>query len=240
MENVNLNELKVHMAQRLWEKGITDQRVLEAMVIVQRHDFVPVTFQKIAYNDIIIPLFGGYRLLDPFLQAYILQSLKLKGDEKVLELGMGTGYQSALLAYLGHEVVSLEKYLDMALTAHLHLGHLRPRIKMIVKDPATGYDAEAPYDAIVSSLPFSEMPANLLPQLRLGGQMVVPVEQGDLKQIMLYVRTTEEPLKIPLAEFQTVNKSRENAAGTGSVSSNSEKTGDRADVSRGPSRTLDN
>jgi protein-L-isoaspartate(D-aspartate) O-methyltransferase len=157
-------------------RGVKDDRVLAAMLKVERHLFVPKDLQTSAYSDQPLPIGEGQTISQPYIVALMTQLLELKGDEKVLEVGTGSGYQAAILAELAKEVYTIEIVEKLASSSEkilLELGY--KNIKVKAGDGYLGWPDAAPFDAIVVTCAPDHIPKPLLNQLKEGGRMVVPV-----------------------------------------------------------------
>ena len=161
---------------QLRRRGIHDERVLEAMLRIPRHEFVPDGYKSQAYEDHPIPIGEDQTISQPFIIAVSLQALGLAGTEIVLEVGTGSGYQSALLAVLARTVYSIERFASLARGAETVLGDLGlSNVKVVVGDGSHGLQEFAPFDAILVSAAAPSVPRSLLDQLSDSGRMVVPV-----------------------------------------------------------------
>jgi protein-L-isoaspartate(D-aspartate) O-methyltransferase len=155
---------------------IRDKRVLSVMSRVPRELFVPPDYGYAAYEDMPLSIGFGQTISQPFIVALMTQALKLKGDEKVLELGTGSGYQTAILAGLAKWVVSIERVPQLAKSAKQILGNLGyTNIEIHTAVEALGWPDGAPYDAIIVTAGAPCVPDALLEQLALGGRLVIPV-----------------------------------------------------------------
>ncbi len=157
-------------------RGISDKRVLDAMMKVERHRFVDEALQPRAYNDCALPIGYGQTISQPYIVALTLENLKLKGDEKVLEIGTGSGYQTALLAELSGSVFSIERISQLASQARNRLdelGYINVAIR--VSDGTLGWKEFAPFDAIVVSAASKKIPERLLEQLSISGKLIIPI-----------------------------------------------------------------
>jgi len=161
---------------QLAERGIRDVRVLAAMRDVPRHEFLPESFWQDAYEDHPLPIGEGQTISQPYIVAAMLEHLALQSTDRVLEIGTGSGYVTALLSLLSAKVYSVERHVQLATSAESTLQRLAYRnVKIRVGDGHQGWSEYAPFDAILVSAATSEMPPALFEQLREGGRMMVPV-----------------------------------------------------------------
>jgi protein-L-isoaspartate(D-aspartate) O-methyltransferase len=161
---------------QLIARGIRDRRVIEAMQKIPRHLFVEEAMAAQAYNDNPLPIGERQTISQPYMVALMTELLELKGKEKVLEIGTGSGYQAAVLAVLADRVCTIERIRPLALRARKvldSLGLLNVNIK--IDDGTCGWEEEAPFDAIVVTAGAPEIPPKLVGQLGPGGRLVVPV-----------------------------------------------------------------
>ena len=159
-------------------------RVLEAMAAVPRHEFVPDRFRVDAYADKPLPIAEGQTISQPFMVAAMTAALDLAGNERILEIGTGSGYQAAVLALLAREVISVESRTPLALAAQERLTNLGyTNVHVHNGDGSAGFIDAAPYDAILVTAGAPEIPQILTGQLREGGRLVIPV--GDTENQML-------------------------------------------------------
>lgn len=175
-------------------RGIRDERVLNAMLGVPRHEFAPERYRDQSYKDHPLPIGSGQTISQPYMVATMLEALNLSPRHKALEIGTGSGYQTALLAELTAEVVSIERHAVLADQARDLLRRLGySNVKVIAADGTHGFPPEAPYDAIVVSAAAPEVPYELVTQLAEGGRMIIPVGLGDAQQLELIVKRNGEP-----------------------------------------------
>jgi len=170
-------DLRFRMVEeQLSGRGINDERVLAAMRGIQRHTFVSKKQQLSAYEDRPLPIGKGQTISQPYMVALMSQILDLNKSEKVLEIGTGSGYQSAILASLAQEIYSIEKIETLAEQAQSNLRGLGSENVFIkVGDGSLGWPEEAPYDAIIVTAAAPSVPQPLLEQLAPGGRLVLPV-----------------------------------------------------------------
>ncbi len=187
-----------HAAQRtrmvrtqIEDRGIRDVGVLEAMLEVPRHEFVSEVFRTGAYEDHPLPIGREQTISQPYIVALMLQYLALQKEDRVLEVGTGSGYVAALLSRICREVYSVERHVELARSAEerlRRLGYMNVTIR--VGDGSLGWAEHAPYDAILVSAAAFEVPPALFEQLREGGRMVVPVGPAFSQELQL-VRKVE-------------------------------------------------
>jgi protein-L-isoaspartate(D-aspartate) O-methyltransferase len=193
------------LAELVRAKGVRDRRLLEAINSVPRTEFVPPTQRERAYRDEPIPIPRNQVTTQPSLSAAMLEALALEGYERVLEVGTGYGFQTALLARLAGEVFSVERFADLAETARRSLARQRIRnAEVMVGDGTAGLPERAPFDAIVVSAAFTSVPEPLAAQLRDGGRLVQPMGPGGRDQVTLFERrgdSLERRAKVIPAHF---------------------------------------
>jgi protein-L-isoaspartate(D-aspartate) O-methyltransferase len=171
---------------QLRHRGIRDERVLEAMGRIPRHEFVPQDLRSQAYGDHPIPIGESQTISQPFIIARSLQALSLDGSESVLEVGTGSGYQTALLATLARIVYSMERYTTLAHSAETILAGLGlHNARVVVGDGSHGWREFAPFDAIVVSAAAPSVPRSLLDQLSSNGRMVIPIGPPQAQELQL-------------------------------------------------------
>ena len=183
---------------QLAERGIREVRVLDAMSRVPRHEFVPETLRQEAYEDHPLPIGEGQTISQPYIVAAMLEHLALQGGDeatdRVLEVGTGSGYVTALLSLLCAEVYSVERHAQLAALAESTLHRLGYRnMKIRVGDGSQGWPEYAPFDAILVSAATPEMPPALFAQLREGGRMVVPIGPASSQELQLIRKIGGEP-----------------------------------------------
>jgi len=180
-------------AQRQWmvdsqlrRRGIRDLRVLEAMARVPRHEFVAEQFRSQAYDDHPIPIGEGQTISQPFIVARMLEVLNLAASDVVLEIGTGSGYQTALLSELTEQTYSVERSENLAEAAEETLTRLGyTNIEISTGDGSAGLPEKGPFDAIVVSAAAPQIPPSLAEQLREGGRMVIPVGPSHSQELLL-------------------------------------------------------
>lgn len=178
-------------------RGISDRRVLDAMLKIPRHIFVQEAFAAQAYSDKALPIGEKQTISQPYIVALMTEKLALTGTEKVLEIGTGSGYQTALLASLADRIYSAERIRPLALRARKCLDSLKLfNVQLRINDnegSPIGWEEEAPFDAIIVTAGAPEIPAILTEQLACGGRMVLPVgPDADQKLVTIYKDDTGE------------------------------------------------
>jgi len=169
-------------------QGIKDQAVINAMRTVKRHLFVPQSLISRAYEDGPLPIGYGQTISQPFIVAFMTELLKLKPGSKVLEIGTGSGYQAAILASLTPEVYSVEIIEALGKAARKRLQNLGYRnVRLSVADGYYGWEAYAPFDAIIVTAAAEYIPPPLIKQLKEGGRMVIPVGSPLMVQTLMLV-----------------------------------------------------
>lgn len=173
--------------------GITDPRVLQAMEEVPRHLFVPKVLSRRAHQPSALPIGYGQTISKPFTVGLMTALLELKGHEKVLEVGTGSGYQGAILANLARKIISVERITPLADQARATLQKLGlHNITVLAHDGITGYADFAPFDAIMVTACAPHLPAHLVSQLKDGGYLLIPVTTGEDQILYRYQRQGQE------------------------------------------------
>lgn len=188
------NHRREMVHSQLRARGIRDERVLSVMMRVPRHEFAPERYRDQAYEDHPLPIAEGQTISQPYIVAIMLEALDLSPQDKVLEIGTGSGYQTALLAELTEQVVSIERHSALADAARevlIRLGYTN--IKLVVGDGTRGFPGNAPYDAIIVSAAAAEVPRELVDQLAEGARMIIPVGDGDAQQLQLIEKRDGQP-----------------------------------------------
>jgi protein-L-isoaspartate(D-aspartate) O-methyltransferase len=179
--------------RQLRRRGIGDERVLAAMGAVPRERFVPEAERRRAYRDGALPIGHGQTISQPWIVAAIAQALALKGDERVLDVGSGSGYSVAVLAQLATEVIGIERVEALAERSREVLDELGVAgVEIVAADGSEGLPDRAPFDAIAVHATAPAAPASLLRQLAIGGRLVVPIASDRADMLTLFRRTGEE------------------------------------------------
>jgi protein-L-isoaspartate(D-aspartate) O-methyltransferase len=177
------------LIEQLQEKGIRDLEILRAFDLVPRHEFVPHAVGHRAYEDAPVPIGFGQTASQPSLQALYMQLLQLESSEKVLEIGTGSGFQTAVLAQLVNRVYSVERVRALSIRAREALdGQRISNVALMVGDGTIGWSRYAPYDAILVAAGGPEIPEPLLEQLAVGGRMLIPIGGRESQRLVLVRR----------------------------------------------------
>jgi protein-L-isoaspartate(D-aspartate) O-methyltransferase len=173
------------VAEQLTARGITDPRVLAAMRAVERHRFIPAELSDHAYDDGPLPIGNAQTISQPYMVAITCEAAALRGDERVLEVGTGSGYEAAVLARLAHEVYTIESIERLYERARIILGALGLKnVHLACGDGSQGWSEHAPYDAIVVSAAMPGIPMPLLQQLTPEGRLVAPIGEDELQTLV--------------------------------------------------------
>jgi protein-L-isoaspartate(D-aspartate) O-methyltransferase len=174
---INLENARKRMIEsQIKARGINDSRLIDAMLKIPRHIFVEEAMAAQAYSDTALPIGEKQTISQPYMVALMTELLQLAGTEKVLEIGTGSGYQTAILAQLAARVYTIERLRTLALKARKALDCLGLlNINMRIEDGTAGWEAEAPFEAIIVSAGAPDIPRQLIDQLSIGGRLVIPV-----------------------------------------------------------------
>jgi protein-L-isoaspartate(D-aspartate) O-methyltransferase len=172
--------------KQLRRRGITDNAVLGAMLVVPRHEFVPEELRSRAYEDAPLPIGGGQTISQPYIVAAMTSALRLQPADRVLEIGTGCGYQAAVLSHLAKEVFTIELRPELASAASEKLARLGyPNVHVHCGDGTFGLPEFAPFDAILVAAAAPEVPEPLLAQLAEAGRLIIPVGDADNQELRL-------------------------------------------------------
>ena len=187
----------VRMIQLLMElrrQGVTDTDVLSAMETTPRELFVPEVFHDRSYDNTALPIDAGQTISQPFVVAYMTAALELNPSHRVLEVGTGSGYQTAILARLAKRVYTVERHTDLAAKAQARFKRLMlPNVEVRVSDGTRGWPGQAPFDRfIVTAAARENPPVELLNQLYVKGLMVIPLDRGGQGQVLVRIKRTAQ------------------------------------------------
>jgi protein-L-isoaspartate(D-aspartate) O-methyltransferase len=192
--SVNDREARERMvADQLVARGIRDARVLDAMRRVPREAFVPDASRALAYADRALPIGNAQTISQPYMVAVMTEALSLNATARVLDVGTGSGYQAAILGELARDVITIERWPELARTARETLASLGyQNIRVMVGDGSLGHAEEAPFDAILVAAGAPRIPAALTQQLSPdGGRLVIPIGSSDLQRLTVVTRDGE-------------------------------------------------
>jgi protein-L-isoaspartate(D-aspartate) O-methyltransferase len=171
--------------EQLINRGITDDRVLKAMGTVPRHLFIDQAFWPRAYGDHPLPSGNNQTISQPYMVALMSQELKLPEGKKVLEIGTGSGYQAAILAVMGYEVYTIERYEELTQKAKNSMKKLSIlTVHFKVGDGSVGWNEESPFDGIIVTAGAPSVPDELIAQLSVGGRVIIPVGGKDIQRLV--------------------------------------------------------
>ncbi|HUI30401.1 MAG TPA: protein-L-isoaspartate(D-aspartate) O-methyltransferase [Candidatus Acidoferrales bacterium] len=193
-------EARDDMVRLLKERRISDERVLKAMMKIERHLFVPVPLRHHAYDDAALPIGEGQTISQPFTVAIMTEALCLRALDKILEIGTGSGYQAAILAEMGARVFTIERIPALLKNARQVLESLNIRFVSKEGDGTIGWVQFAPYDGIIATAGAPEIPKPLVEQLRVGGKLVVPVGSHAFQQMKVVTKINDNN------EFEVADK----------------------------------
>lgn len=192
------------LAEKLKEKGINDERVLDAIRKIPRHVFLDSSFEDFAYQDTAFPIAAGQTISQPFTVAFQTQALQLKPTDKVLEIGTGSGYQTAVLCEMGVKVFSIERQHELFVFSSAKLKKLKYNYVGKFGDGYQGLPTYAPFDKIIVTAGAKQVPPALLRQLAVGGKMIIPVGVGSQKMLSI-VKVSEKDYQVKkLGDFRFV------------------------------------
>jgi protein-L-isoaspartate(D-aspartate) O-methyltransferase len=192
MKESEREELVSHLRNR----EIKDERVLSAIMNVERHRFVPDVMVHAAYNDNALPIGKGQTISQPYTVAYMTEALQLNEGDKVLEIGTGSGYQAAILYQMGCKVYTIERDIDLYHTTQKLFDELRIRVASKCGDGTIGWEEFAPFDKIIVTAGGPDIPKKLLKQLGVNGRMVIPVGDRKTQTLKIIDKTSDEEYSI--------------------------------------------
>jgi protein-L-isoaspartate(D-aspartate) O-methyltransferase len=185
-------ERSLMVDEQIVGRGVKDERVLAVMRKIPRQEFLPEAIRGMAYTDNALPLGEGQTMSQPYMVALMTESLRLKGTERVLEIGTGSGYQAAVLAELCEKVYTVERIKTLADKARATLDRLGYKsVAIKVYDGTYGWKEMAPFDAIIVTAGSPDIPAPLVEQLKEGGRMAIPVGDRYGQRLITVVKTAE-------------------------------------------------
>jgi protein-L-isoaspartate(D-aspartate) O-methyltransferase len=188
--------LRKKLTEGIHEKGITDERVLNAINNIPRHFFLDSAFDEAAYADRAFPIGEGQTISQPYTVAYQTQLLEVKPFDKILEIGTGSAYQAVVLAQMGAQVYTIERQKKL-FELNKKFDYLRrfPNVKFFYGDGFDGLPTYAPFDKILITAAAPDIPPKLIEQLKTGGMMVLPIGAGEVQRMMRITKLQNEALK---------------------------------------------
>lgn len=197
--------LRNQLVKTIIAKGVTDKKVLEAIANIPRHLFLDSSFADFAYQDKAFPIAAEQTISQPYTVAYQTELLKVQKGSKILEIGTGSGYQTAVLIEMGAKVYTIERQQELFKKTKLFLQKLNYKPKSIIfGDGYKGLPADAPFDGIIVTAGAPFVPNPLLAQLKIGGRLVIPVGD-DVQTMTLFIRKSEKDFeKHELGDFRFV------------------------------------
>ena len=192
-----MNESKALLMLKLRQNGVSNPEILKSIETIDRSSFISKSFLNRSLEDIPLPIECGQTISQPSLVAFMIQQLEIPYRSKVLEIGTGSGYQTAILSRLSSRVYSIERYKKLVDMAKLRLANLNiSNVIILLMDGFFGYSLQAPFDRIILTAAVEEIPNLLISQLKVGGIMIIPVGLSNQKQSLLKVIKTEKGLDI--------------------------------------------
>lgn len=182
----------------LRQKGISDEKVLNAIGTVPRHEFVNQSMRHLAYEDKALPIGSSQTISQPYTVAIMTQSLGVKAGDRVLEIGTGSGYQAAVLLAMGVKVYSIEKERGLLHETKKILQRLNLPVHTRYGDGTIGWNEHAPYDGIIVTAGSPEIPVSLKKQLKIGGKMIIPVGDKKAQNLHVVTRVEEEDFAVEI------------------------------------------
>lgn len=184
------------LVEILRSKGISNQRVLDAFLKVERHLFVPDIMKQHAYKDVALPIGLGQTISQPYTVAFMTQEINPQPKQKILEIGTGSGYQAAILYEMDARVFSIERHNDLYNSAMKIFDKLNLKIATRCSDGTIGWEEFSPYDGIIVTAGGPTVPINLKKQLAIGGRLVIPIGDKQVQTLQIITKISED-------EFQT-------------------------------------
>lgn len=203
------DQRRAMVAEQVAARGLTNPEILRAMEIVPREQFVSTSLQEMAYLDQPLPIGHGQTISQPYIVAFMAEAAQLQPTDHVLEIGTGSGYGAAVLGQLCGAVDTVEIDPDLAARARGVLQAMGMRnVTSWVGDGAKGWSYAAPYDAIIVTAASDHVPAPLLEQLRVGGRLIIPIEENGVQRLVRISKTTggfvrEELIPVQFVSFRT-------------------------------------
>jgi protein-L-isoaspartate(D-aspartate) O-methyltransferase len=177
-------------------RGVKDERVLSVMRLLPRHLFVPAAYRDVAYSDCPLPIGKGQTISQPYIVAVMTELLAIQPEDRVLEIGAGSGYQAAILGRLAKSVISIERIPDVAEMARENLDRLEiSNVKIVIGDGTLGYAEQSPYNAVLITAATPDVPPPLIEQIAEGGRLVAPVGSRDLQELVRITKRKDQIIR---------------------------------------------
>lgn len=193
------------LVKELREKGIIDEKVLDAIHKVPRHLFIHKDFRSHAYQDKAFPIGEGQTISQPYTVAYQTQLLHIEPNDKILEIGTGSGYQAAILIEMGAKLISIERQEKLFEKTRRLLYSLNYKGDFILGDGSKGHETNAPYDKIIVTAGAPKVPKSLIDQLKIGGTLIIPVGDNKVQTMHTLIKKMDGSIEdIELSQFRFV------------------------------------
>lgn len=186
------NTKKEELIHTLYNKGITDKNILEAIFTLPRELFIPAMFQNLAYEDRAVPILDNQTISQPYTVAFQTMLLNIQKGDKVLEIGTGSGYQASVLHLMGAEVYTIERIENLYNFANSMFEKLEIQVNSYLGDGTIGLEEFQPFDKIIVTAAAPKIPVNLVKQLKINGLLVIPVGDLEFQKMSLVTRTSQD------------------------------------------------
>lgn len=186
------NTKKEELINTLYNKGITDKNILEAIFTLPRELFIPAMFQNLAYEDRAVPILDNQTISQPYTVAFQTMLLNIQKGDKVLEIGTGSGYQASVLHLMGAEVYTIERIENLYNFANSMFEKLEIQVNSYLGDGTIGLEEFQPFDKIIVTAAAPKIPVNLVKQLKINGLLVIPVGDLEFQKMSLVTRTSQD------------------------------------------------
>jgi protein-L-isoaspartate(D-aspartate) O-methyltransferase len=186
------NTKKEELIHTLYNKGITDKNILEAIFTLPRELFIPAMFQNLAYEDRAVPILDNQTISQPYTVAFQTMLLNIQKGDKVLEIGTGSGYQASVLHLMGAEVYTIERIENLYNFANSMFEKLEIQVNSYLGDGTIGLEEFQPFDKIIVTAAAPKIPVNLVTQLKINGLLVIPVGDLEFQKMSLVIRTSQD------------------------------------------------
>jgi protein-L-isoaspartate(D-aspartate) O-methyltransferase len=186
------NTKKEELIHTLYNKGITDKNILEAIFTLPRELFIPAMFQNLAYEDRAVPILDNQTISQPYTVAFQTMLLNIQKGDKVLEIGTGSGYQASVLHLMGAEVYTIERIENLYNFANSMFEKLEIQVNSYLGDGTIGLEEFQPFDKIIVTAAAPKIPVNLVTQLKINGLLVIPVGDLEFQKMSLVTRTSQD------------------------------------------------